>query len=237
MENNILDFPEPNLFAEEPSLFDEPDLFADNPNSVVEEPVIDYPTAKEEQKEEPALTGLDKLRSEVDEKSPYLKLIAEHLIETKENDPFFADIFDKTVNSRKLTECFKYIEGKAKEQATNGCAMVEDYVVYGWAEDFYTMADEAYLKDFAPKPKPEPKPDTKKSTKKSTKKTTSKKVTKSAATLEEPDLFADDGVNSLIDDGFVPDDGTGAAIFSMPETKISNEILTGQMDITSFLSI
>jgi hypothetical protein len=37
----------------------------------------------------------------------------------------------------KLSACYKYIVSQAKKQADNGCAMIEDAVVYKWARDFY----------------------------------------------------------------------------------------------------
>lgn len=38
---------------------------------------------------------------------------------------------------KKLSDCYKYIVSQAKKQADNGCAMIEDAVVYKWARDFY----------------------------------------------------------------------------------------------------
>lgn len=40
-------------------------------------------------------------------------------------------------DSKKLSDCYKYIVSQAKKQADNGCAMIEDAVVYKWARDFY----------------------------------------------------------------------------------------------------
>ena len=37
----------------------------------------------------------------------------------------------------KIKDCFKYITSEAKKQAKNGCAMVEDAVVFKWARDYY----------------------------------------------------------------------------------------------------
>lgn len=38
---------------------------------------------------------------------------------------------------KKLSDCYKYIVSQARKQADNGCAMIEDAVVYKWARDFY----------------------------------------------------------------------------------------------------
>ena len=37
----------------------------------------------------------------------------------------------------KIKDCFAYIKSEAKKQAKNGCAMIEDSVVYKWARDYF----------------------------------------------------------------------------------------------------
>lgn len=37
----------------------------------------------------------------------------------------------------KIKDCFAYIKSEAKKQAKNGCAMIEDSVVFKWARDYY----------------------------------------------------------------------------------------------------
>ena len=37
----------------------------------------------------------------------------------------------------KIKDCFAYIKAEAKKQAKNGCAMIEDSVVFKWARDYY----------------------------------------------------------------------------------------------------
>ncbi|MBR6081208.1 MAG: hypothetical protein IKP60_13785 [Treponema sp.] len=37
----------------------------------------------------------------------------------------------------KIKDCFAYITEQAKKQAVNGCAMIEDSVVFKWARDYY----------------------------------------------------------------------------------------------------
>lgn len=39
--------------------------------------------------------------------------------------------------SKTLKQCFGYIQSQARKEATNGCAMIEDKVVYGWAVHFF----------------------------------------------------------------------------------------------------
>ena len=37
----------------------------------------------------------------------------------------------------KIKDCFKYITEQAKKKVVNGCAMVEDSLVFKWARDYY----------------------------------------------------------------------------------------------------
>ena len=37
----------------------------------------------------------------------------------------------------KIRDCFKYITEQARKAAVNGCAMIEDSVVFKWARDYY----------------------------------------------------------------------------------------------------
>lgn len=43
--------------------------------------------------------------------------------------------------SKTLEQCFGYIREQAQKQQTNGCAMIEDKVVYGWAIHFFEEDD------------------------------------------------------------------------------------------------
>ncbi len=52
-----------------------------------------------------------------------------------EQDFAFAERYKDEKKS--LDECVKYIMGEAKKQAKNGCAAIEDAVVYGWAVHYY----------------------------------------------------------------------------------------------------
>ena len=38
----------------------------------------------------------------------------------------------------KIKDCFNYIKQQARKQATGGCAMIEDSVVFNWARDYFT---------------------------------------------------------------------------------------------------
>ena len=39
--------------------------------------------------------------------------------------------------NKNITDMFKYIEKQARNQAVNGCAMIEDQEVFGWAVHYY----------------------------------------------------------------------------------------------------
>lgn len=47
------------------------------------------------------------------------------------------------INSGKKTlgQCFDYIKKQAQEQAVNGCAVIEDKEVFGWAIHFFEEDD------------------------------------------------------------------------------------------------
>lgn len=79
-----------------------------------------------------------------DAKTPYEKAIAQFLEKQRHVNNFLDEQLKK--NTRTLNQCWEYIRNMAKSKAQNGCAMIEDSVVYGWAEDFFTMAEEEYKK-------------------------------------------------------------------------------------------
>ena len=58
--------------------------------------------------------------------------------------------------NKSMENCCKYITNEARKQAVNGCAMIDDDVVYGWAVHYW---DEDNLD--VDKPKPQPKTTTK----------------------------------------------------------------------------
>lgn len=79
-----------------------------------------------------------------DAKTPYEKAIAQFLEKQRHVNNFLDEQLKK--NTRTLNQCWEYIRNMAKSKVQNGCAMIEDSVVYGWAEDFFTMAEEEYKK-------------------------------------------------------------------------------------------
>ena len=62
-------------------------------------------------------------------------IIKAHLDKMAEQDPAFAERYK--LESKNLDSCCQYITSQAKKQAKNGCAAIEDAVVYGWAVHYY----------------------------------------------------------------------------------------------------
>ncbi|MBQ0154120.1 MAG: PcfK-like family protein, partial [Bacteroidales bacterium] len=65
----------------------------------------------------------------------YEELIWKHLEGVAAQDPVFAEKLKDEKHS--IKGCMKYITDEARKQAVQGCAMVEDQVVYGWAIHYY----------------------------------------------------------------------------------------------------
>ena len=65
----------------------------------------------------------------------FKQTIKAHLDKMAQQDFAFAEKYKDKKKS--LDECVKYIMAEAKKQAKNGCAAIEDAVVYGWAVHYY----------------------------------------------------------------------------------------------------
>ena len=65
----------------------------------------------------------------------FKEIIKAHLDKMAQQDFTFAERYKDEKKS--LDECVKYITAEAKKQAKNGCAAIEDAVVYGWAVHYY----------------------------------------------------------------------------------------------------
>jgi hypothetical protein len=61
--------------------------------------------------------------------------IKAHLDKMAQQDFAFAERYNDKKKS--LDKCVKYIMAEAKKQAKNGCAAIEDAVVFGWAAHYY----------------------------------------------------------------------------------------------------
>ena len=65
----------------------------------------------------------------------FKECIKRHLDKMAQQDFAFAERYKSEKKS--LDQCCKYIMSEAKKQAKNGCAAVEDSIVYGWAVHYY----------------------------------------------------------------------------------------------------
>lgn len=71
-----------------------------------------------------------------DPSNAYEKAIAKYL-EANASDALMGKIREAKNAGFGIKECFEYITGEARKLAKNGCAMVEDDVVYGWAVHYF----------------------------------------------------------------------------------------------------
>ena len=70
----------------------------------------------------------------------YLKLISNHLIDiARDNEDLRSVLLS---GDKDLKGCYSYISNKAKSQAKNGCACIEDRVVYEWSEEYWYPSSE-----------------------------------------------------------------------------------------------
>ena len=65
----------------------------------------------------------------------FKEIIKNHLDKMAEQDLAFAERYK--LESKSLDACINYINQEARKQASNGCAAIEDAVVYGWAVHYY----------------------------------------------------------------------------------------------------
>ena len=131
-----------------------------------------------------------------------------------------SDALAEKINTGKKTmkQCYAYIKGEAKKQAKDGCAAIEDRVVFGWAVHFF---EEDELKA-APESVPL---------------TSEKNGTSGLSMKGSPNLKEIREAKAILEK--MEDEHTGADIH--PEKKQKQEPkknggeLAGQMDIFSFL--
>ena len=108
----------------------------------------------------------DKEKPKEDKLNPYEKVIlAEMERRAKGEDGDMPDdnlakgLADK---GKDIHKCYEYVKAQAKKKAVNGCAMIEDAVVFGWAHHYYIEPKEVI--DAELKPKSAPKTDTRPTT-------------------------------------------------------------------------
>jgi site-specific recombinase XerD len=65
----------------------------------------------------------------------FKEIIKRHLDKMAQQDFAFAERYK--LESKNLNSCCDYIRTQAKKHAEEGCAAIEDAVVYGWAVHYY----------------------------------------------------------------------------------------------------
>lgn len=99
--------------------------------------------------------AINKIDSEADKmKDDTAVRITSYIID---NYLLSAENAEKVMN-KTLSDCISSVRSKAKKQAQNGYAMIEDRTVWNWVKEFYEFAtDEVVMKDTIPVPIEEPK--------------------------------------------------------------------------------
>ena len=69
-------------------------------------------------------------------KNPYEKAVAKYL-EANASDQLLEKIREAKTAGYNIRTCFAYIRSQAQKMAKDGCAMVEDATVYGWAVHYF----------------------------------------------------------------------------------------------------
>lgn len=71
--------------------------------------------------------------------TPFEKIIKEHLEKKAGSDAVFAEKFIERckADQKAIEGCCAYITAEAKKKAQNGCAVIADDEVFGWAIHFF----------------------------------------------------------------------------------------------------
>ena len=87
--------------------------------------------------------AIKKLEAELEKKTAtaYDKLIIRYLIQRCKEDAGLVQ--DVEQEHKTYAKCYDFIKEKARKEAKNGMAAIEDSVVYEWAEDYYHKDDKA----------------------------------------------------------------------------------------------
>lgn len=83
-----------------------------------------------------------------------IRIILKHLEKECETDNSLKNNIETKLNNTPLG-MFNYIKEKARKEAIDGCAMIEDSKVYEWAREYWNDYDETNKPEETPKPKEE----------------------------------------------------------------------------------
>lgn len=83
-----------------------------------------------------------------------IRIILKHLEKECETDNSLKNNIETKLNNTPLG-MFNYIKDKARKEAIDGCAMIEDSKVYEWAREYWNDYEETEKPQEQPKPKEE----------------------------------------------------------------------------------
>ena len=116
--------------------------------------VMQYVAKLEEQEQAKIQEAIDKIDKEADKmKDDTAVRVTSYII-----DNYITSVENaEKVMSKTLSDCISNIRDKARKQAKNGCAMIEDRTVWNWVEEFYKFATDEVAETQATAPVEEPK--------------------------------------------------------------------------------
>ena len=116
--------------------------------------VMQYLAKLEEQEQAKIQEAIDKIDSEADKmKNDTAVRITSYII-----DNYITSVknAEKIIN-KALSDCISSVRNKAKKQAKNGYAMIEDRTVWNWVKEFYEFVTDEVVETQATAPVEEPK--------------------------------------------------------------------------------
>lgn len=119
--------------------------------------VMQYVTKLKEQEQAKIQEAINKIDSEADKmKDDTAVRITGYII-----DNYITSVENaEKVMNKTLSNCISNVRSKAKKQAKNGYAMIEDRTVWNWVKEFYELADEVVeTQSTAPVEEPKQEPD------------------------------------------------------------------------------
>ncbi|MGN0663940.1 MAG: Cas9 inhibitor AcrIIA9 family protein [Negativibacillus sp.] len=96
---------------------------------------------------------MEKIREEIAKADAQSQKIGNYILDLAKRSGAVID------SKKTLDECMKQIAAKAKKQAINGMAIIDDPVAYGWAAEYFGLTAEK--EPNAQTPAPEPQAETK----------------------------------------------------------------------------